>query len=100
MVGKSYSHDFDRRIYEVVSHDDYDRILKLFKDPHLMRLVQTLSHAPMTTHDMRLSVGKSGPILRKMLQEIDALGFLSEGRNTRNTVTYQAKYNTFVFDMR
>jgi len=97
-IGKQV-HDFERKIYDVNSFEDYDRVIQLLKDYNLRRLLQVIAHKPKGLDYIRRMLGKTKIRTKMMLEEIDKLGFL-ETIHQGNGTFYQAKYNTFIFDVR
>lgn len=98
------THDFERRIYDINSFEDYDRVIKLLKDPNLRRLLQIIAHKPITVIAIVRTMRRSAIVVKMMLKEIDKLGFLITKETTSKRdvkqIFYHAKYNTFIFDMR
>lgn len=99
VFGADYTHDFERRIYDVVSIDDYYRVINLLKDHNLRKLIQIIAHKEKPLDYVRLNMRKSKVMTKMMLDEIDKYGFLDIIHHGRYTY-YRAKYNTFIFDVR
>ena len=103
VLGQNFTHDFERKIYDIQTFEDYDMVMKILSDHALRELLRVIADKPRTVEHISNIMIKSPIIVKMMLDDIDKLGFLliKSEQITRYTVpTYQAKYNTFMFDLR
>ena len=103
VFGTDYTHDFEKKTYEVVSLEDYYRVIKILKDSNLRSLLHIIAHHARSVTAIAKALGKSTMVVQMMLDEIDKQGFLikEERKYGGGTTTiYQVKYNVFIFDMR